>query len=228
MIPVKVVDCVLERVESIMSQGILDCRSISQHISFYILGVALFEETFLTWSDKTLYEELLLMISKDACFWASYKFPPFWRKEYWRYQFLCTKLKCLTQDIIQKYGYNCRLSTEIDQNTYKQMKNIGKQAGNDTALFFGNMLSGNNSLQEEKKRPLVSDEEPFGDTLGVMFHGYLTITNLVCNILTRLALYPELQMKVHPVHFVSQFSASRKFYSVDLLGHSDMRICANS
>lgn len=181
-VPLKVVDCVLGRVESIMSKGILDCRSVSQHFSFYILGATLFDETFLNWSDATLYEELFLMISKDACFWASYKFPPFWKREYWRYQFLCTKLKRLTQDIIQRHGYDCTLL--MGQSCYKEVKSIGRLVGNDPTIFSGNILSSNSSLMEQNKEYLVSKEEPFGDILGVMFHGCLTIANLVCIILT--------------------------------------------
>ncbi|ONK67480.1 uncharacterized protein A4U43_C05F490 [Asparagus officinalis] len=213
-VPLKVVECVLGRVESAMSKGILDCRSLSQHVSFYILGAALFEEAFFNWSDATLYEELLLMISKDACYWASYKIPPFWRRKYWTYQFLCTKLRCLTQDIIQQCRYNSTI-TQISQSSYEEVKSIGKLSGNGGATLFGNLLSGNSSLNEGGKGHLVSTGEPFGDILGMMFHGCSTITNLLCSILTRLVLHPELQLKIFSeIKEVQQRTCNQDSYDV--------------
>lgn len=156
-IPLKVFECVLGRIECIMSKGILDCKSVSQHISFYILGATLFEEAFLNWSNAALYEELLVMIAKEAGFWGSYKVPPFWKRDYWRYQLVCSRLKNLTQEIVEQCD---------------------------------------SFRPEETKSHLISQEEPFGNILGLMFHGCLTINNLVCSILTRLVLHPELQEKI--------------------------------
>lgn len=187
-----------------MSKGILDCQSISRHISFCILGATLFEEAFLNWSDATLYEELLLMVSKDASSWASYRIPPFWKREYWKYQYLCTQLKRLTLDIIQQCGKHCSISTKKDQSKCEEKDVVGEPARN--TMFFRNILSDYSSLHGEKEAYSVSKEEPFGDILGVMFHGCLTITNLVCSILTRLVLHPELQKKVSFFHSISQSS----------------------
>ncbi|GMP41055.1 hypothetical protein CsSME_00011278 [Camellia sinensis var. sinensis] len=72
LIPTKVVDCVMERIQDIMSKGSLDCKMVSQHLACTVLGATLFGDAFLGWSEATIYEELLMMIAKDACFWASY------------------------------------------------------------------------------------------------------------------------------------------------------------
>ncbi|WCJ39200.1 hypothetical protein M5689_020208 [Euphorbia peplus] len=69
-----------------------------------VLGSTLFRDAFSAWSKANLYEELLMSIAKDASFWASYRVTPFWKREFWRYKSLCTKLKILTQDIVQQCG----------------------------------------------------------------------------------------------------------------------------
>ncbi|KAJ6414507.1 hypothetical protein OIU84_003497 [Salix udensis] len=79
-----VVNCIMEGVDASMSIGSVDCKLISQHMAFTILGTSLFGDTFLAWSKATFYEELLMMIAKDASFWASYRFTPFWKRGFWR------------------------------------------------------------------------------------------------------------------------------------------------
>ncbi|KAJ6414506.1 hypothetical protein OIU84_003497 [Salix udensis] len=111
-----VVNCIMEGVDASMSIGSVDCKLISQHMAFTILGTSLFGDTFLAWSKATFYEELLMMIAKDASFWASYRFTPFWKRGFWRYQSLCTDLKCLTLDIVQQCGKNHKLSCHMDRN----------------------------------------------------------------------------------------------------------------
>lgn len=109
-VPAKVVKSVLERVQTLMVDRGLDCETISQHLSFTIMGATLFGDVFLTWSKASVYIELLMKIAKDAYFLASYGVTHYWKQEFWTYQHLCTELKCLTQELIGQ----CRQKYESD------------------------------------------------------------------------------------------------------------------
>ncbi|XP_068664011.1 cytochrome P450 734A1-like [Aristolochia californica] len=190
-VSLKVVDCVTERMDSIMAKGLLDCRSFSQHMSFSILGATLFGESFLSWSDAITYEELLMMIAKDACFWASYNVPPVWNRGFWRYRHLCTKLKCLTQDIIQHY-----------KQTHNSLDHMNATFKDETAWNACGTVSPddkmpNDSILEALNNKLDHREELSGNIMGVMLHGCLTTAGLVGSILTRLVMHPEIQDKIY-------------------------------
>ncbi|KAL0300026.1 UNVERIFIED_CONTAM: cytochrome [Sesamum calycinum] len=98
------------RAQSTMAKGGIDCEMLSQHLAFTFLGATIFGDVFLTWPKATLYEELLMKIAKDACFWASYGVAPFWKQEFWKYQDSCAKLKSLTQELIKE----CRQDSKSD------------------------------------------------------------------------------------------------------------------
>lgn len=192
----KVVECVMCRVDTIMAKGILDCRSVSQHMAFYTLGVALFGDAFLDWSEAATYEELLMMIAKDGCFWASYRIPPFWRRGYWNYRSLSMRLRCLTQDIIE------RSLGQINENSWKRTPDTGREAGADATFLLDNMIS-RGLFQEDIEGDLISKEEACANILGLMFHGCLSTASLISSILTWLVLDPELQEKVDAFSFLS-------------------------
>ncbi|KAK9283369.1 hypothetical protein L1049_011611 [Liquidambar formosana] len=200
MIPTNVLDSVMERIHNMMAKGSLDCKMVSQHMAFSILGATLFGDAFLAWSKATVYEELLMMIAKDACFWASYSVTPFWKRGFWRYQCLCTKLKCLTQDIIQQCKQNYKLFCHIDQNPHNRSTNIGTGAASDASLSSAVEMP-DNLLFQELSGNLNIREEPCGNIMGVMFHGCLTTAGLIGNILARLVMHPELQDKVGIFYF---------------------------
>ncbi|KAK4406433.1 hypothetical protein Sango_0649800 [Sesamum angolense] len=110
LIPGEIFDCVIDRAQSTTAKGGIDCEMLSQHLAFTILGATIFGDVFLTWPKATLYEELLMKIAKDACFWASYGVAPFWKQEFCKYQDSCTKLKSLTQELIKE----CRQDSKSD------------------------------------------------------------------------------------------------------------------
>ncbi|KAI8025398.1 Cytochrome P450 714C3 [Camellia lanceoleosa] len=195
LIPTKVVDCVMERIQDIMSKGSLDCKMVSQHLAFTVLGATLFGDAFLGWSEATIYEELLMMIAKDACFWASYSVTPIWNQGFWRYQYLCTKLKSLTQDIIQRCRQNYKLFCQMDQNSYHETRNtVGGAAS--AASHSANVVTPDNIFLQEFDDH-VNEREPCGNIMSVMFHGHLTTAGLIGNVLARLATNPEIQDKIH-------------------------------
>lgn len=195
LIPTKVVDCVMERIQDIMSKGSLDCKMVSQHLAFTVLGATLFGDAFLGWSEATIYEELLMMIAKDACFWASYSVTPIWNQGFWRYQYLCTKLKSLTQDIIQPCRQNYKLFCQMDQNPHHETRNtVGGAAS--AASHSANVVTPDNIFLQEFDDH-VNAREPCGNIMSVMFHGYLTTSCLIGNVLARLATNPEIQDKIH-------------------------------
>ncbi|XP_028090764.1 uncharacterized protein LOC114290952 [Camellia sinensis] len=194
LIPTKVVDCVMERIQDIMSKGSLDCKMVSQHLACTVLGATLFGDAFLGWSEATIYEELLMMIAKDACFWASYSVTPIWKQGFWRYQYLCTKLKSLTQDIIQQCRQNYKLFCQMDQNPHHETRNtVGGAAS--AASHSANVVTPDNIFLQEFDDH-VNAREPCGNIMSVMFHGYLTTAGLIGNVLARLATNPEIQDKV--------------------------------
>eukprot|EP00262_Sarcandra_glabra_P020839 TRINITY_DN8471_c0_g1_i1.p1 TRINITY_DN8471_c0_g1~~TRINITY_DN8471_c0_g1_i1.p1 ORF type:complete len:589 (-),score=83.32 TRINITY_DN8471_c0_g1_i1:532-2298(-) len=194
--PSKVVDCIMERIDAIMDKGITDCKSVSQSMAFSFLGATLFGDAFLTWSSATIYEELLMKISKDACFWASYNIHPFWKRGFWRYQSLCTRLKCLTQDIIQQCRQNYKLFGRIDQKFNSVSTSIGREAEICAPFLPEDMMAASLFL-EESSGHLDRREDPCGNIMGLMFHGCLTAAGLIGNILTMLVMHPEIQEKIY-------------------------------
>jgi cytochrome P450 len=195
VIPTKVVDCIMERIHTFMAKGSIDCKIVSQQMAFTLLGATLFGDTFLAWSKATIYEELLMMIAKDACFWASYGVTPFWKRGFWRYQRLCTKLKFLTQDIVQQCRKNCRLFCHMDENLRNAITNMGRESECGAPSCCGVAMPDNFSLHELND-DLNAREEPCGNIMGVMFHGCLTTAGLIGNLLERLVTHPEIQDKV--------------------------------
>lgn len=197
VIPVKAVDCSVGRIRDLMIEESIDCNKVSQHLAFTLLGCTLFGDAFLGWSKATIYEELLMMIAKDANIWASYRVTPFWKQGFWRYQRLCMKLKCLTQDIVQQYRkHNKLFSHSQDQNLQNGIKSSGVEVAFDippcpaaemrnSCFFYG--------LNDH----VNPNEEPYGNIMGVMFHGCLTTANLIASILERLATNPEIQEKIN-------------------------------
>lgn len=107
LLPEKILGCIIERDQSAIAEGGIDCETVSLHLAFTILGAAIFGDVFLAWPKAVIYEELLMKIAKDAFFWASYGVTPFWKQEFWRYQNSCTELKCLTKELTRKCRQNC-------------------------------------------------------------------------------------------------------------------------
>ncbi|KAK7273750.1 hypothetical protein RIF29_14813 [Crotalaria pallida] len=70
-IPMKVEHSIMDKIENIRTRGSIDGRLVSQHMAFAIMGTTFFGDGFLAWPEAAIYEELLMMIAKDACFWAS-------------------------------------------------------------------------------------------------------------------------------------------------------------
>ncbi|CAL5061334.1 unnamed protein product [Urochloa decumbens] len=184
----KVVDAVMDRIDSIMSKDFLDSRSFSQHMAFNVISATLFGDAFFNWSDAVIYEELLMMVAKDGCFWASYAVCPFWKPSYRRYRTLCAKLKILTEDIIRK---------SKDQNSYQRsyLKSEGMIKDPNRGVL-GEMMAGR-CLHGAAEGLLSSEEEVCGNIMGLMLHGISASANLIGNILTRLVLFPKLQNQLH-------------------------------
>ncbi|KAM3364328.1 hypothetical protein ACQJBY_014580 [Aegilops geniculata] len=191
----KIIEAVLHRADSTKDMDSLDCRSFSQHMAFNIIGAALFGDVFFDWSDAAAYEELLMVVAKEGCFWASYAVPPFWKPGYRRYRTLCGKLKILTESIIRK---------SIDQNGALRHNNLSsckisegvvKDPVRYTSLLDG-MISGR-GFDGTVQGPLSSEEEICGNIVGLMLHGISTSSNLLCNILTRFVLCPKLKDQLY-------------------------------
>ncbi|XP_021296520.1 11-oxo-beta-amyrin 30-oxidase-like [Herrania umbratica] len=203
VIPTKAVDCIMEKLHHIMGKGSIDCKMVSQHMAFTLLGAMLFGDTFLAWSKATIYEELLTRIAKDACFWASYSVTPFWEQGFWRYQRLCTKLKCLTQDLVQQCSKNYKLYHGMDPVSHNETANAGMEATVGSKSYSGIFLQDFFSLEELNCHPKAR-EEPCGDIMGMMFHGCLTTAGLISNMLVRLVTHPEIQHKIYSEIIMAQ------------------------
>ncbi|KAK8559768.1 hypothetical protein V6N13_016503 [Hibiscus sabdariffa] len=156
LIPTKAVECIMTELHQNMPKGHVDCKMASQHMAFTLLGTTIFGDTFLAWSKASIYEELLMTVAKDACFWASYCVTPFWERGFWRYRRLCTKLKCLTQDLVQQCSKNYKFNGHLNVR-----------------------------------------DEPYGNIMGMLFHGCLTTGGLISNMLMRLVTHPEIQHKIY-------------------------------
>ncbi|KAG7012844.1 Cytochrome P450 [Cucurbita argyrosperma subsp. argyrosperma] len=205
VVPAKAVDCSVGRVQDLMIEESIDCNKVSQHLAFTLLGCTLFGDAFLGWSKATIYEELLMMIAKDASFWASYKVTPFWNQGFWRYQRLCVKLKCLTQDIVQQYRKSCKpFSHCYSQNLHNEIKSTGVEVAFDIPSCPAAEMR-NNGFFYGLNDHANPNEEPYGNIMGVMFHGCLTTASLIASILERLSSNPEIQEKIN-----SELNSARK------------------
>ena len=60
----KIIDAVLNRINTIMSKDFMDTRSFSQHMAFNIIGATLLGDAFFDWSDAAAYEELLMLVQR--------------------------------------------------------------------------------------------------------------------------------------------------------------------
>ncbi|XP_011655532.1 tabersonine 16-hydroxylase 1 isoform X1 [Cucumis sativus] len=197
VIPAKAVDCSVGRIQDLMVEESIDCSKVSQHLAFTLLGCTLFGDAFLGWSKATIYEELLMMIAKDANVWASYRVTPFWKRGFWRYQRLCMKLKCLTQDIVQQYKKHYNLfSHSHNQKPQGETKSSSVEVAFDMPPCPAAEMH-NSCFFSGPNDHFNSNEEPYGNIMGVMFHGCLTTANLIASILERLATNPEIQEKIN-------------------------------
>lgn len=188
------VDSVMERICDSMDKGALDCEMFSQHMAFSILGATFLGDAFFAWSKANAYEELLIRIAKDACLWASYSVPPFWKQGYWKYQQLCTKLRALTQDIVQQCQLNYMLLCQ--PNCHTNPKGRGGEAG--SGITYSSCVAKlESSSSPEPCCHLNQREEPCGYIMGMMFHGCLTTAGLIGNVLARLSMHPEIQEKIY-------------------------------
>ncbi|KAL6124841.1 hypothetical protein ACLB2K_077350 [Fragaria x ananassa] len=155
-------------------------------MAFTILGATLLEDAFLAWSKADAYEELLMMIAKDAGLWTSYYVTPFWKRGFWKYQSVCRKLKCLTQDIVQQCCNLC----------FWETGNLGKKVacGGPSCSEVGIK---NNIFFEELNGSFKISEEPYGNLMGIIFHGSLSTASLINNIFMNLAMHQQTQDKIY-------------------------------
>ncbi|PRQ55764.1 putative unspecific monooxygenase [Rosa chinensis] len=197
--PTKAVDCVLERINNVMGKDSVDSRVFSQHMAFTMLGATLFGDAFLAWSKVAVYEELLMMIAKDAGFWASYCVTPFWKPGFWKYQSVCTKLKCLTQDIVQQC---CNVYSWETGNLGKEVA-CGGPSCSEVRIV-------DNLFFEELNGHFNVSEEPYGNLMGIMFHGCLSTASLINNIMMNLATHPQIQDKIYSEVTMAQKDAMKE------------------
>ncbi|XVE68432.1 hypothetical protein DITRI_Ditri09bG0068200 [Diplodiscus trichospermus] len=209
VISTKAMDCIMAKLHQITWKGSIDCKMFSQHMAFTLLGATIFGDTFLAWSKAPTYEELLMMVAKDACFWASYSVTPFWERGFWRYQQLCTKLKCLTQDLVQQCSKSYKLYHQMDPISHNETANSGMEATVGTKSCSGMFLLDNFFLQELNDQ-LNAREEPCGNIMGMMFHGCLTTGGLISNMLIRLATHPEIQHKIYSEIIMTRKSSEER------------------
>lgn len=192
------IDAIMDRINSIMSKDILDSRSLSQHMAFNIIGATLFGDAFFNWPDAVTYEELLMMVAKDGCFWASYAVCPFWKPSYRSYQSLCAKLKILTEDIIRNSRDQNSSLHHFDRRSYLKSEGMIKDPNRGV---LGETMAGH-CLHRTAEGPISSEEETCGNIVGLMLHGISASANLIGNILARLILFPKLQEQVHSGAFI--------------------------
>jgi hypothetical protein len=116
----------------------LDCTTFARCMAFKAIGTTLFGDIFLNWKNMMQYEELLMTVAKDGFFWASYVIPPFWIREYWRYQSVCERLKALTLEIMELSGKN---STSILEASCGDLLGLMLHGCVTTASLIANILT---------------------------------------------------------------------------------------
>ncbi|KAM1157729.1 hypothetical protein ACFX1X_028613 [Malus domestica] len=192
----KAVDSILARIQTFMAKASVDSKMVSQRMAFTMLGATLFGDAFLAWSNATIYEEILMKIAKDARLWASYNVTPVWKRGFWKYQSLCTKLKCLTQDIIRQCKINCMLFGQ-DHSHRSETENWGKEFASDGPSCSEVVIVNDLIFPELNGHLNPREEEPCRNLMGIMFHGCLTTAGLINNILVSLVTHPQIQDKIY-------------------------------
>nr|AYM55612.1 cytochrome p450 [Croton stellatopilosus] len=213
VIPEHVMDFIKVKLDETVGKGSVDSKLVSQHMAFTLLGTTLFGDAFLGWSNANFYEELLMMIAKDASFWASFRVTPFWRHRFWRYQSLCAKLRYLTQDIIQLCRKNSKLFHQVDENSNDE---TGKGGLKPAASMppFGIVLPDKCFSREVDGDPNPK-EEPCGNITGMMFHGCIATAGLIGNILERLVTDLNIQDKIYSEISKVREGSAKDVQSVD-------------
>lgn len=192
----KVADFIIDQIENIRVSGSISCGLVSQHMAFTLMGATFLGDSFLAWPKAAIYEELLMTIAKDTCFWASYNVTPFWKRGFWRYQHLCKKLRCLTQDILQHRRKSCKILGHIDQNVCSESSNPEMKSADATQCRSNDGFQNCHffcDLNDQQN----SKDEPCGNIMRVMLHGCQTTAALIANVLTNLVMHMEIQDKVY-------------------------------
>ncbi|KAB1226673.1 hypothetical protein CJ030_MR1G008478 [Morella rubra] len=94
------------------------------------------------------------------------------------YQRLCTKLKILTQDIVQQCQKNYKLFCHMDENFPNETPNTRMDSASG-APSCSCLEMPDNLLLHKFNGHLNAREEPFGNIMGLMFHGCLTTAGLI-------------------------------------------------
>lgn len=197
-ISLKVVDRI-EQWADVGPSGLeLDCKSASQHMAFSVLGATLFGDGFLVWPAAREFEEQLMMIAKEACFWATYSVLPLWNKGFQRYKAICARLQGLTEQLIQeskKQHYNVKISCQklFPENVAAGI--VAEYEGTSGELV-DDLISGILSSPDSSGHFNLG-EEIRGNVMGMMSHGCLTTSGIISGVLTRLAQHPKIQVKVY-------------------------------
>ena len=150
----------------------LDCKSASQHMAFSVFGASLFGDGFLVWPTAREFEEQLIMIAKEACFWETYSVLPLWNKGFQRYKSICARLQGLTKQLIQeskKQHYNVRISCQNLSPENVAARIVAKYEGTSgelvddliSGILYSSDSSGHFNLAKEIR----------GNVMGMMFHG---------------------------------------------------------
>ena len=171
-ISLKVVDCI-EQWADVGPLGLeLDCKLASQHMAFSVLGATLFGDGFLVWPTTREFEEQLMMIAKEACFWETYSVFPLWNKGFQRYKAICAWLQGLTEQLIQeskKQHYNVRISCQKFSPKNVAAGIVAEYEGMSGELV-DDLISGILSSSDSSAHFNLA-EETRGNVMGMMFHG---------------------------------------------------------
>eukprot|EP01018_Ginkgo_biloba_P010958 Gb_30571 [translate_table: standard] len=198
LISLKVVDCVKHWADDGASGWEFDCKSASQHMAFSVLGATLFGDGFLVWPAAREFEEQLMMIAKEACFWATYNVLPLWNKGFQRYKAMCARLQALTEQMIKEgKKQHCNLRSS-HQGLFPEISHVGIAAGyqGTSGEFVEDLIAGFLSSPDSSSHMNLA-EEVRGNIMGMMFHGCLTITGIISGALTKLAQHSKIQAKVY-------------------------------
>uniref|UniRef100_A0A0D6R0P3 Uncharacterized protein n=1 Tax=Araucaria cunninghamii TaxID=56994 RepID=A0A0D6R0P3_ARACU len=193
-ISLKVVDHIKQWTNVGPSGWEFDCKLVSQHMAFAVLGATLFGDGFLVWPAAREFEEQLMLIAKECCFWATYNVLPLWNKGFQRYKAICLRLQGLTEQMIQEG--NKQQNKVKDSYNKSNPEGIAAEYEGTSGEFVEDLIAGIISSPDSSGH-LNLAEEIRGDIMGMMFHGCLTTTGIISGVLTKLAQHPNVQAKVY-------------------------------
>lgn len=160
----------------------VDCMTFSRLMAFAALGTSLYGDGYMTWPVAREFENVMMEVIQELPTWMPYSVPPLWNTKFNQFRKRCQRFRVLARQLV----------ANGEQTRFQESEDIRVRDENVLAEmaegFVGSLFS---SMGMELG---YSVAEPRAS--GIMSHGSLNISGVLCSLLAQLALHPHIQTKV--------------------------------